>query len=435
MEIYTALKPEAEWPTARSIEELADAMRDKLEEVAPTTVIAFTQPIQMRVEELISGVRATLAAQIFGEELGELERLSQEIRDVIAEVPGVIDLSLEANQGKPQIRIRVDRKSLARYGLNADDVLTVVRTGIGNEPVSTLIEGVKRFDITASLQESSKASLEAIGDIPLRTATGVIVPLKHVAEITTAEGYTFVRREQLQRYAVIQMDVRGRDVDGFVHEANARIQSQIKLPPGYWIEWGGAFENQQRALARLSIIVPVTVFFIFVLLYTAFNSIKYAALILANVPFAIIGGVFTLWIGGFYLSVPSAIGFIAVFGIAMMNGIVMVSFINGLRAKGMGVADAVRQGAEMRLRPVLMTAITTILGLIPLLLSSGVGAETQRPLASVVVGGLFTSTLLTLLLLPVIYEWIEGRGEPAMASPRSAKEAKGEHQHDPGRKA
>jgi len=288
-----------------------------------------------------------------------------------------------------------------------------VRTGIGNEPVSTLIAGVRRFDITARLQDSSKASVEAIRKIPLRTGTGAIVPLAAVADVSVAEGYSFIRREQLQRYAVIQMDVRGRAVDGFVQDANERIEAAIDLPPGYWIEWGGAFENQQRALARLSLIVPLTIFFIFVLLYTAFNSVKYATLIIANVPFATIGGLLALFISGQYVSVPSAIGFIAVFGVAMLNGIVLVSFINEQRESGLSVADAVRKGAELRLRPVLMTASVAILGLIPMLLSSGVGAETQRPLAAVVSGGLITSTLLTLVLLPVIYEWVEQRKEPS----------------------
>ena len=411
MEIYTELKPHDEWTSGRSIEALADAMREELEEAVPTSVIAFTQPIQMRVEELISGVRATLAAKLYGEDLGELDRLSQEIKNAIGAVPGVADLSLEANIGKPQIRIQVNRSQLARYGLNADDVLTVVRTGIGNEPISTLIEGVKRFDITARLHDPAKADVAAIKAIPLQTASGAIVPLSRVADVSVAEGYSFVRREQLQRYAVVQMDVRGRDVDGFVKDAEAAIAQQVKLPPGYWIEWGGAFENQQRALQRLSIIVPLTIFFIFVLLYTAFNSTKYATLIIANVPFAAIGGIVSLFISGQYLSVPSAIGFIAVFGVAMLNGIVLVSFINELREKGLSVAEAVRRGCELRLRPVLMTASVAILGLIPMLLSSGVGAETQRPLASVVVGGLITSTLLTLVLLPVIYDWMETRKE------------------------
>jgi cobalt-zinc-cadmium resistance protein CzcA len=411
MEIYTELKPHDEWDSDRSIEELADDMRETLEEVVPTSVIAFTQPIQMRVEELISGVRATLAAKLYGEDLSELDRLSGEIKGAVSQVSGVADLSLEANIGKPQVRIQVNREQLARYGLNADEVLTVVRTGIGNEPVSSLIDGVKRFDITVRLTDAAKADVESIRDIPLQTADGAIIPLGRVADISVAEGYSFVRREQLQRYAVIQMDVRGRDVDGFVKDANQIIEAEVNLPPGYWIEWGGSFENQQRALKRLSIIVPLTIFFIFVLLYTAFNSIKYATLIIANVPFATIGGLVALFISGQYLSVPSAIGFIAVFGVAMLNGIVLVSFINELREKGLTVGEAVRKGAELRLRPVMMTASVAILGLVPMLLSSGVGAETQRPLASVVVGGLITSTLLTLVLLPVIYEWIESRKE------------------------
>ncbi|MDE0245502.1 MAG: CusA/CzcA family heavy metal efflux RND transporter [Gammaproteobacteria bacterium] len=409
MEIYTQLKPEEEWPGDRDIGELAEVMREELERVVPTAVVAFTQPIQMRVEELISGVRATLAAKIYGEDLSVLDRLSEEVKDAIATVDGVADLSLEANVGKPQIQIRVKRDQLARFGLNADDVLAVVRTGIGNEPVSTLIDGVRRFDITARLDDASKATVQSIQRIPLRTGSGAIVPLSAVADVSVAEGYSFIRREQLQRYAIIQMDVRGRDIDGFVRDANAAIEDRINLPTGYWIEWGGAFENQQRALARLSIIVPLTIFFIFVLLYTAFNSVKYATLIIANVPFATIGGLIALFITGQHVSVPSAIGFIAVFGVAMLNGIVLVSFINELRGRGMSVAEAVRRGTAMRLRPVLMTASTAILGLVPMLLSSGVGAETQRPLATVVVGGLFTSTLLTLVLLPVIYEWIESK--------------------------
>ena len=411
MEIYTDLKPIDEWENRDDITDLIEAMREELEAIAPTSVISFTQPIQMRVEELISGVRATLAAKIYGEDLSTLDKLSQEIKQVIATVPGVDDLSLEANLGKPQIRIQVNRGQLARYGMNADEVLTIVKNGIGGEPVSSLVQGVKRFDIAVRLNDESKSSVESIKNIPISTGTGAIIPLSKVADVSIAEGYSFIRREQLQRYAVIQMDVRGRDVDGFVKEAITTINEKIEMPPGYWIEWGGAFENQQRALKRLAIIVPLTIFFIFVLLYTAFNSIRYAALIIANVPFATIGGLVSLFISGQYLSVPSAIGFIAVFGVAMLNGIVLVSFLNELREKGKSVSEAVRQGAELRLRPVMMTASVAILGLVPMLLSSGVGAETQRPLATVVVGGLITSTLLTLILLPVIYEWMESKRE------------------------
>jgi cobalt-zinc-cadmium resistance protein CzcA len=409
MEVYTPLKPKDQWRKGETLESIEEAMQQELTAALPTAVVSYTQPIQMRIEELISGVRATLALKLYGDDLGQLDRLSGQLKDVLAGVPGVADLALEANIGKPQIRIRVDRDALARYGLNADDVLMVVKNGIGGEPVTTLIDGVKRFDIATRLDEGSKNSLPAIERIPIRTASGAIVQLSQVAEVSDAEGYSFIRREQLQRYAVIQMDVRGRDIDGFVQEANAAIAKQLKMPTGYYSEWGGAFENQQRALKRLSLIVPATIFFIFVLLYTAFNSVKYAGLILANVPFATIGGIVALAITGQYLSVPSAIGFIAVFGVAMLNGIVLVSFLNEQREKGLSVREAVLRGTHLRLRPVLMTASVAILGLVPMLLSSGVGAETQRPLATVVVGGLMTSTLLTLILLPVLYDWIEQR--------------------------
>ncbi len=411
MEIYTALKPQDEWTTGRSIKKLEEDMQETLEQVVPNVVPGFTQPIQMRVEELISGVRATLALKLYGQDLKELDRISAQLKPVLASVKGVADLSLEANIGKPQIKIEVDRDELARHGMNAEEVLTIVRNGLGGEPVSVLLDGVKRFDIAVRLDNTTRDSVEALRRIPLKAASGAIVPLSEVAEVSVAEGYSFIRREQLQRYAVIQMDVKGRDVDGFVAEASAAIKQQVKLPPGYWVEWGGAFANQQRALAKLSLIVPITIFFIFVLLYTAFNSIKYAALILANVPFATIGGLLALFVTGQYLSVPSAIGFIAVFGVAMLNGIVLVSFLNELRERGLSVREAVIQGTALRLRPVLMTASVAVLGLVPMLLSSGVGAETQRPLATVVVGGLISSTLLTLILLPVLYEWLETRAE------------------------
>ncbi|SEM49707.1 cobalt-zinc-cadmium resistance protein CzcA [Luteibacter sp. UNCMF331Sha3.1] len=410
MEVYTPLKPKDQWRDGKTLDAIEDDMQRELAALLPTAVVSYTQPIQMRVEELISGVRATLALKLYGDDLAELDRVSAKLKNVLATVPGVADLSLEANVGKPQIRIAVDRAALARYGLNAEDVLTVVRNGVGGEPVGTLIAGVKRFDIAVRLDDASKRSIQAVERIPLRTASGALVRLDQVATIDTVEGYSFIRREQLQRYAVIQMDVRGRDVDGFVKDADSAIAAAVTLPPGYYTAWGGAFENQQRALTRLAIIVPVTIFVIFMLLYTAFGSLRHAALILANVPFATIGGVAALFLTGQYLSVPSAIGFIAVFGVAMLNGIVLVSFLNGLRATGgLDVRDAVVRGTALRLRPVLMTASVAILGLLPMLVSSGVGAETQRPLATVVVGGLITSTLLTLVLLPVIYDWMEQR--------------------------
>lgn len=416
MEVLVNVKPVEEWPKKIGMPELSKEMQEALEKAIPTVVFGATQPIQMRVEELISGVRATLALKIYGEDLATLDRLAAQMKAVIDKVPGAADLALEANKGKPQLVIKVNRDEAARYGINSDEILEMVQAGIGGKTVSTVIDGVKRFDLQVRLDSTFRDSQQSIANIPIRTEAGALVPLSRVATVETDEGYSFVRREQLQRYAVIQMDVQGRDVDSFVKEAETQIRQQVKLPEGYWLEWGGAFENQQRAMARLAVIVPLTIGLIFILLYTAFNSLTYAALIIANVPFAIIGGVFGLAITGQYLSVPSAIGFIAVFGVAMLNGIVLVSFLNDQRRQGRPIREAVREGTLLRLRPVLMTASVAILGLVPMLLSQGVGAETQRPLATVVVGGLFTSTALTLLLLPLMYEWVETRRERKQAS-------------------
>ncbi|MES2972294.1 MAG: CusA/CzcA family heavy metal efflux RND transporter [Pseudomonadota bacterium] len=423
MEVLLDLKPQDEWPVKQSYAALGKDMQEYLETEVPTAVFGATQPIQMRVEELISGVRATLALKIYGEDLDKLEDLSAQIKGVVGTVKGVADLSAEANKGKPQMVIKVDRAAAARYGLNAEDILQVVQAGVGGETVSTLIDGTRRFDIAVRLAEDFRSSPSAIAAIPIRTSEGALVPFSQVAKIELNEGYTFVRREALQRYAVLQMDVQGRDIDSFVKDAEAAIKAKVKLPTGYWVEWGGAFENQQRAMARLALIVPLTIGLIFILLYTAFNSLRHATLIIANVPFAIIGGIFALFITRQYLSVPSAIGFIAVFGVAMLNGIVLVTFLNDQRKHGLSIREAVRQGTAMRLRPVLMTASVAILGLVPMLISSGVGAETQRPLATVVVGGLITSTLLTLLLLPLLYEWSETRAEKKQRARDEADEA------------
>ncbi|MCW5663983.1 MAG: efflux RND transporter permease subunit [Piscinibacter sp.] len=411
MEILVDMKPRQEWPKAQTYAEVASEMQEVMEKAVPTVVFSATQPIQSRVEELISGVRATLALKIYGEDLAVLDRLTAQVKTVLEKVPGVTDLSAEANKGKPQLVIKVNREAASRYGINADEILEVVQAGVGGSTVSSLIDGTKRFDIAVRLSDKFRLDPEAIGSVPIRTAEGALVPFSQVATLELDEGYSFVRRESLQRYSVLQMDVKGRDVDSFVKEADAQLKQAVQLPTGYWVEWGGAFENQQRALARLALIVPLTIGLIFLLLYTAFNSLRHATIIIANVPFAVIGGIVGLFITGQYVSVPSAIGFIAVFGVAMLNGIVLVSFLNDQRRHGLSVREAVRQGAALRLRPVLMTASVAILGLIPMLLSTGVGAETQRPLATVVVGGLITSTALTLLLLPLIYEWAELRAE------------------------
>ena len=418
MEVLVRLKPADTWPERMEVHELSAKMQEKLEKTLPNVVFGATQPIQMRVEELISGVRATLALKIYGPDLATLDRLANEAKEVLEKVPGVADLSAEANKGKPQLVVRVNRPEAARYGINADEILEVVQAGIGGKAVSVVIDGVRRFDIQVWFASEFRSSIEAIQNTPIRTAGGALVPLSRVATVSLEEGYTFVRREQLSRYAVLQMDVRDRDVDGFVKEADAKLREAVKIPEGYRLDWGGAFENQRRALAKLAVIVPITIAIIFVLLYTAFNSLVYAGLIIANVPFATVGGVLALWLSGQYLSVPSAIGFIAVFGVAMLNGIVLVEFINHQREEGRSLREAVREGTLLRLRPVLMTASIAIFGLLPMLLSRGVGAEVQRPLASVVIGGLFSSTALTLLLLPLMYEWVETRRAARKARPQ-----------------
>ena len=417
MEVMVTLKPVTDWPRTISFQALATEMQELIEKDVPSVVVVPTQPIQSRVEELISGVRATLALKLYGPDLPTLDRLSGQLKGVLSGIPGVADLSLEANTGKPQIAIRADRAAMSRYGVNVSELLEIVRAGIGGKAVSTLIDGTRRFDIVVWLPADDRKDIEAIQNIPVRTQTGALVPLRQLAKIEVDDGYSFIRREQLQRYAVIQMDVRDRPVDAFVADANAAIAQRVKLPTGYYVEWGGSFANQQRAMTRLSLIVPLTIGLIFILLYTAFNSVPQATMIIANVPFALVGGIVGLFVTGQYLSVPSAIGFIAVFGVAMLNGIVLVSFMNEQLRLGRSIREAVREAAALRLRPVLMTASVAILGLLPMLLSQGVGAETQRPLATVVVGGLITSTTLTLLLLPLMYEWVESRRERRQTAP------------------
>lgn len=384
-------------------------MGEALEAAPPSSVVNSTQPIQMRVDELISGVRSPLALKVYGEDLRTLDRLSQAAKRIVESTPGTVDVSLEANRGKPQLVVQVDREAAGRYGISVEEVLEAVRTGIGGRAVSQVLDGVKRFDLVVWTGLDQRSSAEAIRSMPLRSADGALVPLSRLARIETTEGYSFVRREQLQRFAIVQLGVEGRDLDGFVTEAVSRLGKEIELPEGYWFDWGGAFENQQRAMARLAVIVPLTIALIFLLLYTAFGNVWHATLILANIPFATVGGVFALFASGQYLSVPAAVGFIAVFGVAVLNGIVLIKFFNDLRAEGKPLHEVVREGALLRLRPVLMTALVEILGLMPFLVATGVGSEILRPLATVVIGGLLSATILTLLLLPAVYEWMEAK--------------------------
>ena len=408
-EAFVALKPLSAWRPGLTKPALVEEMREKLEAAVPTALFSFGQRIQMRVDELISGIRAALAVKVYGEDLGQLSRLAEQVKDVLASVRGAKDVQVETLLGKPTVTFQVDRAAAARFGLNAAEVLDVVRAGLGGEAVSTLIDGPRRFEVVARFDEASRRDVSDILRIPLRTAEGNLVPLSRVTEVTTTSGVSKVRRESLSRLIVVQANVEGRDVGGFVAEAQDRISKAVKFPAGYYTDWGGAFENQRRAMRTLSIIVPLTIALILVLLYTAFNSLRHALLIISGVPFAIVGGILALLVSRQNLSVPASIGFIAVFGVAMLNGVVLVAYLVQLREEGLPLAEVVRRGCLLRLRPVLMTATVTILGLVPLLLARGVGAEVQRPLATVVVGGLFTSTLLTLFVLPILYLILESR--------------------------
>jgi len=399
------LKPLNQWRSGRDYEQLQDAMSERASAEVPGLANNFSQPIQLRTDELLSGVQAQLVASIYGEDFTELERVAGEVVEIAQDVRGAVDVKQQQQGGKQQIVITPDRDALARYGLSNDQILGTLETGVGGSTAGVVFDGIRRYDIFVRLQENQRERLDVIKQLPIRTAEGAIIPLTRVADVRVETGPKQISRSNASRRIYVQMNVRGRDMGGVVEELRRRIGEQVDMPPGYFVEFGGQFENQERAMQRLTLVVPITLGLIFLLLFSAFNSLRYATLIFLNVPFAVTGGIFALWISGLYVSVPAAVGFIAVFGVAVLNGVVLVEYINQLRNEGMEMDEAVRTGAEHRLRPVLMTALTSILGLLPLLLANGIGANVQRPLAAVVVGGLITSTLLTLLVLPAIYRW------------------------------
>lgn len=414
-EVIITLKPESEWKTGRSKADLVSAMDEKLSEY-PGVVLGFTQPIANRVDELLSGVRAQLAITLFGDDLAQLVAIGSKLQSVVSHVPGASDIQTEQVAGQPQLQVKIDRAAIARYGLNVDDVQNLIGTAFGGEEVGQVFEGIRRFDINLRLDEPFRQDAQALGALIIPSkGGGAGVPLSEVADIRTVTGPKQINHDNGQRRIVVSLNVRGRDMGSFVAEAQDRVDREVKLLPGYSIAWGGQFENQQRAMKRLSIIVPITIALIYLLLFSSFGSLRQAALIILNVPFALIGGILGLAISRQYLSVPASVGFIALFGVAVLNGVVLVSYINSLRAGGMALSDAVYDGTVSRLRPVLMTATVAILGLLPLLFSHGAGSEVQRPLAAVVVGGLLTSTALTLLLLPTLYKWFEERSAGAEA--------------------
>ena len=402
IEIYIGLKPIAEWESARNRIDLQNLMELKLEQ-HPGLLFNFSQPIATRVDELLSGVKAQLAIKLFGSDLAVLAKKGQEIEALVKGIDGTKDVAIEQIVGEAQLVIKPKRKQLSRYGLSVDDVMSLVRDGVGGQTAGQVINGNERFDIYVRLENTFRNNKESIAELRLQSPSGAWVRLGDVATINIESGPPQIRRDDVQRRVVIQANVQGRDMGSVVRDINAKINDQIKLPVGYSVAIGGQFESQQRAQNRLMLVVPVSLALIALLLYFSFGSVGQVGLILLNVPLAVIGGVFALYFSGQYLSVPSAVGFITLFGVAVLNGVVMVESINRRIIAGESIEQAISLGAISRLRPVLMTAFTSALGLIPMLLSQGIGAEIQKPLATVIVGGLFSATFLTLFILPILY--------------------------------
>jgi cobalt-zinc-cadmium resistance protein CzcA len=401
----------SEWQSDISREELTRKMREAIETI-PGIGFGFSQPIQCRIDELVAGTRAQLILKLFGEDLEILKSKADEIARVLAKIEGGTDLLTEKVTGQPYLTVEIDRSKIARYGLNISDVQSIIEIAIAGKPASRFYEENRSFDITVRLPEASRNSIETIGNILVPTANGSNIPLSQLAKISLAEGPAQISREDGLRRIGIEMNIQGRDMGRFVAEAKQKIKQNVKLPSGYYLTWGGQFENQQRAMAKLMIIGPIAIGLILLLLFVTFGSMRLALLVISNLPFALIGGVFSLWISGLYLSVPASVGFIVLFGVAVLNGVVLVSRISQLRdEEGLDLTEAILKGSLDRLRPVLMTASIAIFSLIPMLYASGAGSEIQKPLATVVVGGLITSTLLTLLLIPSMYSWFEKKEE------------------------
>jgi cobalt-zinc-cadmium resistance protein CzcA len=403
-EMYVILRPESEWRVAGGQEAIEDVIRDEVGNV-PGVLVNLTQPIEMTVDELLEGVRAELAVKIFGDDLDVLKERAAEIAAVVGSVPGAADVQVDQVSGAPQLLLRIDRKAIARYGINVDEVQGVIRAAVGGEVAGQIYEGIRRFDILVRFVPEARQTAESIGHILITAPDGARVPLDQLASIEEIVGPRQITREDNQRFISVQCNVVDRDIGSFVADAQDAIDASVELPPGYLVTWGGQFRLQQEANRRFAVVIPATLLLVFLLLFGNFGSIRNSILILLNIPLALVGGVVALWLTGQNLSVPASVGFIALFGIALENGMVLVTYLNQLLRDGLPVAEASIQGACQRLRPVLMTAITTALGLFPLLFSHGTGSEVQRPLATVVVGGLVTSTILTLLVIPAFYKW------------------------------
>jgi cobalt-zinc-cadmium resistance protein CzcA len=415
-ELYVRLKPKKQWTTARTKDELVDAMRKRVErshepnatEPFPGVIFNFSQVIETRNDELISGINAQIAVKIFGEDQDTLRKLAENIREAISHVRGVEDLAVEQVAGEEHLEVDVDRDKIARYGLNIADVLEVTKIAIGGDEATDVLEGQRRFAIFVRLKENYRNQVEKLADILVAAPVGGSIPLGQLATFKLSSGDSIVSRENSLRRVVVMCNVKGRDIGSFVHDAQQAVASQVTTPPGYFITWGGQFENAQQAERRLLIAIPISLLLVFVLIYSCFSSLRNTLTIIFNIPIALVGSTTFLLISGFPLSVPAIVGFIAVFGVAVQNGMVMVSYINKLRNRGMELHEAVITGASVRLRAELLSALIGSISLIPFIISSGTGAEIEKPLAIVVVGGLVTRPI-KIVILPMVYEWVERR--------------------------
>lgn len=412
-ESFVALKPQEEWTSAKTPEELYYMMSEAFENF-PGVQFNFTQPIAAAVDELVTGTRAELAIKIFGPDMAVLQSKATEVERLIREVPGAADVQKDQVSGSPQLRISVDRGAIARHGINVEDVQQVIRTAVGGEKAGQIFEGIKRWDILVRYEPGSRGTREAIANILVPSQQGVKIPLSELAHVEEITGPRQITRENNQKFVAVQCNVRGRDIGSFVSDAEEMISSKVNLPPGYMVIWGGQFELQREANKRLAIVVPITLLIVFLLLFSTFKSLKNCFLILLNIPLALVGGVVGLWLTNQNLSVPASVGFIALFGIALANGMVLVTYLNQLLQEGVPMMETCVRGACLRLRPVLMTASAAALGLLPMVLSHGTGSEVQKPLATVVIGGLVTSTILTLLVIPSLYRWFAINPENAI---------------------
>ena len=407
---YVLPKPIKEWKRFHSKQAFIEAMDKELAKI-PGITYSFTQPMAMRLDETVSGVKADLAIKIFGDDFNALDAIGRQVLRSVSQVRGAADEQMEITSGVAELSVAVDRSAQARYGLNVTDVEEAVEAGASGAVISEIIDGQKRYTVALRTPDRYRSNPAEMGNILLRSSTGEQVRLGDVAQVRIRRGAEVINREEGQRRIVVMSNVRGRDLGGFVAEVRRKVEGEVKLPAGYSVVYGGQFENQERATRRLMLVIPLTLGIIFALLYAMFHSVKQSVLVIANIPFALVGGIAALWLRGLNLNLSASVGFIALFGVAVLNGVVLVNSINQLRKEGQSVRDAVINGSRRRLRPVLMTALVASLGFVPMAIATSTGAEVQRPLATVVIGGLISSTVLTVFLLPLLYDWIFARTE------------------------